>query len=200
MHGVDCNPSSHGPFSCDDVCGNSSALALGNDFIQVVIDVAHPSIQLFGDASGQQNFTTPSMATPIALQQWSGGKFVWKPAPGKLHVLSNTTDNVTVSIEGIVDNTDDVMATETWVLTVLSASRSVTWTAMGSSNVSKPEVTVFHTLGMTSSSIYAFFKDGVVQMRDYTFGTFVASDHADRIYALGGGSSLVSRTLSLISL
>lgn len=209
-HPVDCHPESHGPFKCADFCQMSASpthalptdkgLEISNGFVRVVLNLNQSTIHaVYGDFAGQGDFRLSVLASAFRLEREDGdGSIHSTSALAQLKVLTNTTELAVLTLAGITDNPTDAAASETWTISLSRASRSFVLNTTGSLVRDVSARAVRHSVGFASTSIYALFERGVVQM----LGADKAKTHfagalAPRVYAMGGGTSVdIRQTLS----
>eukprot|EP00043_Microstomoeca_roanoka_P000963 m.30236 g.30236 ORF g.30236 m.30236 type:complete len:789 (+) comp10587_c0_seq1:120-2486(+) len=173
---------------------NSSAangsLVMQNGFVRVDINTVALNVALYADYTGGGDYSQVA-ANFMQLVKESTSGSISQPSAVQYTVLSNTSSLVAVQLKGIVDDANAPTAQDMWTLSLASSSRSLEvktegYVTRASSATTKAYV---HRLSFDAISIYAMFSRGVVQMRQLPLAYFAATDYADRIYGLGGGSS-----------
>lgn len=139
-HKVDCRPSSHSSFKCEDYCtGTTRLLEIGNGYVSTFINVDDPQIdQIFADYSGNLDTTnvtnlSPVLSSGLQLQTVDAfGVVKSNPAPANLTILVNTTAVASILLANIVDDKFNPLVVETWILTLKEAERYINFTTYGS--------------------------------------------------------------------
>ena len=103
-------------------------------------------------------------------------------------VAVNTTSEVSVVVEGVVDSVDSPSVSSAWTLTLRRGARGIELrvqaTALGTANVTAVRL----SSDFTPSSLYAGYDKGVLQMMDSPHPYYAApsGNPLRRFYALGG--------------
>jgi hypothetical protein len=185
-----------------------STLSLSNGYARAVVDTAHPQItSLCGAFDGSGKWKSILAADGFRLEREDEDGTVYSSASGAAQqptvtVLSNTSDLVSVRVDGIVDLVGSPLVRESWQLSLSAGSRSIELRVEGGLLHDAQARAVRHGLYLsTPTSITGLFSQGVVQMKgarpraDF-FGT---NDTASRVFALGSGGALDLRATHNVS-
>jgi hypothetical protein len=180
-------------------------VALDNGYVRVGFDLAHPQIDLIqADFDGRSryaaNLAGPGTGDPlhrsgIVLERDDpdGTAHASSAGPGPnlaVHVLTNTADQVSVRIDGIVDDPAAPAVTSSWTISLAAGQRAFRL-ATQTRALRAAQVADVHLAAYWSApDLNAWFDRGVVQMLNNPASYFASTATLQRFYAvgsLGGG-------------
>jgi hypothetical protein len=184
----------------------ANQVALDNGYVKVGFDLAHPSIDLIqADFDGRSryaaNMAAPGTGDPlhrsgIVLERDdpNGTAHASSTGPGPglaVHVLTNTRQQASVRVDGVVDDPTDPAVTSSWTISLAAGQRAFSL-ATQTRALRAGRVADVHLAGYWSApDLNAWFNTGVVQMLNNPVSYFASTAGLQRFYAvgsLGGGA------------
>jgi hypothetical protein len=151
----------------------------------------------YGDWDGQGNYGSNVLASGgMTLQRQAIDGQVFSSASllagdVSVRVVANSSSTVAVEMSGIADSISNPVGVETWEISLHPNSRVFNFSISGKVVASTSIASLRHQWEFAPSSVYAWFRGGVVQMKnaDSDAGVYASSDVLNRVYALGGSGS-----------
>jgi hypothetical protein len=181
-------------------------VTLDNGYVQVGFNLGHPQIDLIrADFTGRARYAADLTATGDDPLRRSGIVLERDDPDGTAHassagpgpdlsvaVLSDTPSQVSVRIDGIIDDRADPTVTSSWTLSLAAGQRDFTLTSRTRA-LRSGQVADVHLAGYWSSpALYAWFDRGVEQMLNNSAPYFASDAQLRRFYAIGspGGGAI----------
>lgn len=187
-------------------------VVLDNGYVRVGFNLAHPAIDLIqADFDGRSryaaNMAAPGTGDPlhrsgIVLERDdpNGTAHASSTGPGPdlaVHVLTDTRQQISVRVDGVVDDPADPTVTSSWTISLAAGQRAFSLATLTRA-LRAAQVADVHLADYWSApDLNAWFNTGVVQMLNNTASYFASTASLQRFYAigsLGGGAVDVTAT------